>query len=181
MTDLQKSRLTIHEENVLELLKTKLYSTDPKLTIRELLQNSHDAIVEVEHLARIRPVIDVSLDIHSMDRSISVSDNGIGMNEEDLRRRLAVVADGDKLKRAQENSALIGQFGIGFLSTLIIADRVEVVTQKHGDSQAWLFTLEQSGHYMIEPNTDRTAHGTTVTLHVGSNRDRELSSGLSMR
>ena len=174
MNKISKDHLTVNEENLLELLKTTLYSSDPGVAIRELLQNSHDAIRELPSGKLRQPAIEVSLDRHSYERSISVTDNGIGMNEVDLREKLAVVADGDKLKRAKDNDELIGRFGIGFLSTLIIADTVEVVTQKYGEDKAWRFLLDQTGQYSISPAPLQRGHGTTVILNIGKDRRLEL-------
>lgn len=165
-------RLSVNEENLLDLLTTKLYSTDPELTIRELLQNASDAIVEVA--GNDKHSINVEVDSVGTDRWISVTDTGIGMDESDLRDRLAVIADGDKLKRAEKlgTGKIAGQFGIGFLSTLIIADRVEVLTKKKSDTRTWRFLLERTGEYKIEEAAESRDRGTKVVLHLGDNRDR---------
>ena len=163
-------RLKVNEENLLDLLTTKLYSTDPNLTIRELLQNASDAINEAPDNSK--HAIDVEFDGLATDRRISVIDTGIGMNDHDLENRLAVVADGDKIARAKDNDAIAGRFGIGFLSTLIIADEVEVLTRKAGEDQGWRFLLKKSGEYSIEPTDKQVVQGTKVTLHVGDSRDR---------
>lgn len=165
-------RLSVNEENLLDLLTTKLYSTDPELTIRELLQNASDAIVEVS--GNDRHSINIEINNIGTDRWISVTDTGIGMNENDLRGKLAVIADGDKLKRAEklDGGQIAGQFGIGFLSTLIIADRVEVLTRKQGEEKSWRFCLERNGEYEIEEVVEHRERGTKVILHLGDNRER---------
>ncbi len=165
-------RLSVNEENLLNLLTTKLYSTDPELTIRELLQNASDAIDEVS--GSTHHSINIEINNLGADRWIAVSDTGIGMDESDLRHKLAVIADGDKLKRAQKigEGKIAGRFGIGFLSTLIISDRVEVLTKKQDEQRSWRFVLERSGEYDISETNEYVERGTKVILHLGDNRDR---------
>ena len=108
-------------------------------------------------------------------RVLSVSDNGIGMNRDDLTVTLGTIARsgtqafvdqlGENGDDKDKNLAMIGQFGVGFYSAFMVADKVEVLTRKAGEEQAWLWSSDGKGEYSIE-ESERKIHGTTVTVHL---------------
>ena len=139
---------------LLQLLVHSLYS-HPEIFLRELISNSSDALDKLRHLTVVdeafkgfpfNPRIDLELD--EENKTLTLADTGIGMNEEDLVAHLGTIArsgtknflsqlSGD----AKKDSNLIGQFGVGFYSAFMVADRVEVVSRKAGEEQAWRWTL----------------------------------------
>jgi molecular chaperone HtpG len=162
---------------LLHLIVHSLYS-HPEIFLRELISNSSDALDKLRYLTLtddaykslpFEPRIDLDLD--EENKTLSVADTGIGMNEEDLVANLGTIArSGTKNFVAQltgdakKDSNLIGQFGVGFYSVFMISDRVEVVSRKAGEEKAWRWTSDGKTGFSIEP-AERAAAGTTVLLH----------------
>ena len=162
---------------LLQLIIHSLYS-HPEIFLRELVSNSSDALDKLRHLTLtddackslpFEPRIDLELD--EANQTLTIADTGIGMNEEDLVSHLGTIArSGTKSFLAQlsadakRDSNLIGQFGVGFYSVFMVADRVEVTSRKAGEEKAWRWTSDGSTGYEIEP-AERPVAGTTVLIH----------------
>ncbi len=162
---------------LLQLIIHSLYS-HPEIFLRELVSNSSDALDKLRHLTLtdddlksfpFDPRIDLELDEEK--QTLTIADTGIGMNEEDLISNLGTIArsgtknflsqlSGD----AKRDSNLIGQFGVGFYSVFMVADRVEVLTRKAGEELAWRWTSDGTSGFEIEP-AERLVAGTTVLIH----------------
>ncbi|MGA9068862.1 MAG: ATP-binding protein, partial [Terracidiphilus sp.] len=163
---------------LLQLIVHSLYS-HPEIFLRELISNSSDALDKLRHLTLVEdaykslaftPRIDLELDEEK--HTLTIADTGIGMNEEDLVANLGTIArsgtknflsqlSGD----AKRDSNLIGQFGVGFYSAFMVADRIEVVSRKAGEEQAWRWISDGQTGFEIEP-AERAVAGTTVLLHL---------------
>lgn len=163
---------------LLQLIVHSLYS-HPEIFLRELISNSSDALDKLRHLTLtddaykalpFEPRIDLELDEEG--KTLTIADNGIGMNEEDLVSHLGTIArsgtknflsqlSGD----AKRDSNLIGQFGVGFYSVFMVADRVEVVSRKAGEEEAWRWTSDGKTGFDLEP-AERAGFGTTVLIHL---------------
>ncbi|TVS08625.1 MAG: molecular chaperone HtpG [Gammaproteobacteria bacterium] len=171
------------EAEARQLLKLMIHSlySNREVFLRELISNASDAadklrFVALEHPEWLAddPECRVRLEVDRDARVVRISDNGIGMNREELIENLGTIArsgtarfleqlTGDKARDAQ----LIGQFGVGFYSSFIVADRVTVETRKAGDppGEGWRWSSTGESDYDIE-SCDREARGTTVTLHL---------------
>src|SRR5271155_3192201 len=147
---------------LIRLLAQNLYS-EKRIFIRELIQNSHDAILrrraaEPDFGGRI----DIDADLAR--NTLSVHDNGIGMNESDVRDYLATIGTG--ATRVQQNiPGLIGYFGIGFLSAFIVAEKVVVLTRKIDSAEGWHWENTGSRSYTLAKEDLKTP-GTTVVVHL---------------
>lgn len=179
MADLPKNSevMQISLENILPSLAKNLYGDDWRVSIRELLQNAHDAITERVARAELKtPEIKVVLNTEAS--TISFEDNGIGMKFTEVKEYLATVGYGRKreqieaLKRdntgnREELQKIIGQYGIGFLSSFIIAENVEVLTKSALDENApatrAVFTGETKWYHEA---TTRATAGTTVIVRL---------------
>ncbi|GAB4364943.1 MAG: molecular chaperone HtpG [Spirochaetales bacterium] len=164
---------------LLHLIIHSLYS-HREIFLRELISNASDALDKLKYLTLVdeaykglpfNPRIDIRMD-EKDQKWLSVSDTGIGMNDQDLVENLGTIArSGTRLflnrmtGDAKKDSNLIGQFGVGFYSSFMVADRVEVVTRKAGESRAWRWISDGKGEYEIE-ETERDSFGTTVTLFL---------------
>jgi molecular chaperone HtpG len=162
---------------LLQLIIHSLYS-HPEIFLRELVSNSSDALDKLRHLTLtddalkslpFSPRIDLELD--EAKQTLSIADTGIGMNEDDLVSHLGTIArSGTKIFLAQlsadakRDSNLIGQFGVGFYSVFMVADRIEVTSRKAGEEGAWRWTSDGTTGYEIEP-AERSQAGTTVLIH----------------
>jgi molecular chaperone HtpG len=174
---MSKREFQTEVSELLHLIVHSLYS-HPEIFLRELISNSSDALDKLRHLTLtddayksvpFDPRIDLELD--EAQQTLSIADTGIGMNEEDLVSHLGTIArSGTKTFLAQlssdakKDSNLIGQFGVGFYSSFMVADRVEVVSRKAGDTQAWRWVSDGKSGFDIEP-AERAVAGTTILLH----------------
>ena len=166
--------MTLDFDGLMSILANSLYS-EKKVFIRELVQNGHDSIRRRE---KREPDLRGRIDIETRPEEgwISFADNGIGMNAEDLHSYLSRIgASGTKaLGRGKEGvSGLVGQFGIGFLSGFIVAERVEVRTRKLGEAKGWLWRNDGGKQYTVAPCPLKAA-GTTVKVFVKDPADRVL-------
>jgi molecular chaperone HtpG len=163
---------------VLKLVIHSLYS-HKEIFLRELISNASDACDKLRFAAVTDasllggdgdPVIELHVD--EAARTLEVRDTGIGMSRQDLIEHLGTIArsgtraflsqlsDADKA-----NAQLIGQFGVGFYSAFIVADRVEVVSRRAGSDEAWRWASDGSGEFTLEP-AERGQRGTSVILHL---------------
>src|ERR1700691_5768442 len=178
---MSKQQFQTEVSQLLQLIVHSLYS-HPEIFLRELISNSSDALDKLRYLSLTdekykalvgngidSPRIDLELD--EANKTLTISDTGIGMSEEDLVSHLGTIArSGTKNFLAQlsgdarKDSNLIGQFGVGFYSAFMVADRIEVVSRKAGEEQAWRWTSDGKIGFDIEP-AERSVAGTTILLH----------------
>src|SRR6202162_5061801 len=174
---MSKREFQTEVSQLLQLIIHSLYS-HPEIFLRELISNSSDALDKLRHLTLVDeafkgfafdPRIDLELDEEK--KTLTISDTGIGMSEEELVSNLGTIArsgtknflsqlSGD----ARKDSNLIGQFGVGFYSAFMVADKVEVVSRKAGEEKAWRWVSDGKTGFDIEP-AERAVAGTTVLLH----------------
>jgi len=185
---------TTHEfqtqaREILDLMVYSVYS-NKDIFLRELISNSSDALDKL----RFRSLEEKELEVWAADphvrlgvdaaaRTLEVTDNGVGMDRDDLVEFLGTIArSGTKefaeaIKAAKSEGApddLIGQFGVGFYASFMVAKRVQVLTRKAGDEAAWLWDSSGDGTYTLR-EAERDAPGTTVTLFL---RDTDEEAGL---
>jgi molecular chaperone HtpG len=174
---MSKREFQTEVSQLLQLIVHSLYS-HPEIFLRELISNSSDALDKLRHLTLtddvykalpFNPRIDLELD--EENSTLTIADTGIGMNEEDLVSNLGTIArSGTKNFLAQlsgdakKDSNLIGQFGVGFYSAFMVADRIEVVSRKAGEDKAWRWVSDGKTGFDIEP-AERSVAGTTILLH----------------
>ncbi len=163
---------------LLDIVADSLYS-NREIFLRELISNASDACDKLRYEALTTPELaanaeqfTIALDVDKKAKTLSISDNGIGMNHADLLETLGTIAKsgtGAFLETLKEDSksdlGLIGQFGVGFYSAFMVASKVEVITRKAGEDQSWLWTSDGKGQFTIEAS-DRSECGTTVMLHL---------------
>jgi molecular chaperone HtpG len=177
---------------LLQLIVHSLYS-HPEIFLRELVSNASDALDKLKYLTltqepytslAFEPRIDLELDEDK--GTLTVSDTGIGMNQDDLVAHLGTIArsgtknflaslSGD----AKRDSNLIGQFGVGFYSAFMVSDKVEVVSRKAGEDSAWKWTSDGKSGFEVEP-AERAAPGTTVTLFFSA-EGKEYANSYKLR
>lgn len=163
---------------LLDLMIHSLYS-NKEIFLRELVSNASDALDKLQYLTltdenlkslSFEPKIEISFD--SEKNTLTISDNGIGMNEQDLIENLGTIAksgtknflsklSGDKKK----DSALIGQFGVGFYSAFMVASKIIVTTKKAGESQGYAWISDGSGEFEIE-KCEKEGQGSEIKLYL---------------
>src|SRR5271155_1342159 len=178
---MSKREFQTEVSQLLQLIVHSLYS-HPEIFLRELISNSSDALDKLRHLTLVDeafkgfafdPRIDLELDEEK--KTLTISDTGIGMNEEELVSNLGTIArSGTKNFLAQlsgdarKDSNLIGQFGVGFYSVFMVADKVEVITRKAGEEGTYKWTSDGKTGFDIEEaagSDARSTAGTTVLIH----------------
>lgn len=163
---------------LLDIVANALYS-EREIFLRELISNAADACDKLRYLAIESPNLSegdsdyaVTLNVDRDAGTLTISDNGVGMDRDELIGNLGTIArsgssafvdnlTGDKKK----DVSLIGQFGVGFYSAYMVADSVSVVSRRAGDAEAWRWTSDGRGEFTIEP-AERTNRGTDITLHL---------------
>lgn len=163
---------------LLDLMIHSLYS-NKEIFLRELVSNASDALDKLQYLTltdenlkslSFEPKIEISFD--SEKNTLTISDNGIGMNEQDLIENLGTIAksgtknflsklSGDKKK----DSALIGQFGVGFYSAFMVASKIIVTTKKAGETQGYAWISDGSGEFEIE-KCEKEGQGSAIKLYL---------------
>ncbi|MEH6647651.1 molecular chaperone HtpG [Sulfitobacter sp.] len=180
MTDiLEKETFSFQTEvgQLLEIVAGSLYS-NREVFLRELVSNASDACDKLRYAAltdaSLAPSQDfaITLESNPKAKTLSISDNGIGMSHADLLDTLGTIAKSgtgafiEALKADEKDkTSLIGQFGVGFYSAFMVASQVDVLTRKAGEKEAWLWQSDGKGAFTIAP-AERETSGTTVTLHL---------------
>ena len=166
---------------ILDIVINSLYS-EREIFIRELISNASDAIDKKKYLALTNKSIndtsdpfEIKIEVNSKENTIKISDNGIGMDEEDLINSLGTIArSGTKAFLEQFNKSkddkkedvnLIGQFGVGFYASFMVADKVEVLSKKAGTDKSWKWISDGKSGYNIEKG-EKTNSGTELILHL---------------
>jgi len=166
-------------QKLLDLIIHSLYS-NKDIFLRELISNASDALdkLRFESITQedLAPADEfhIFLEPNAAERTLSIADNGIGMSRDDVIQNIGTIAKSgtkeflETLKEVQGGTAppeLIGQFGVGFYSSFMVADRVSLVTRKAGEEKATQWESSGDGGYTLT-ETDRPGSGTTVTLHL---------------
>src|SRR5574344_1164164 len=168
-------------KELLQLMINSIY-TNKDIFLRELISNASDAIDKYRYISlsgdKNYPTIDhaINLKINKADRSLSIEDNGIGMDKKELVEDLGTIAKSGskdfaaKFKDAKEKQdmAIIGQFGVGFYSAFMVADHISVLTKKPDSETAYLFTSNGVKDYTIE-EAKKDTNGTSITIYFKKN------------
>ena len=166
---------------ILDIVINSLYS-EREIFVRELISNASDAIDKKKYLALTNKSIndtsdpfEIKIEVNSKENTIKISDNGIGMDEEDLINSLGTIArSGTKAFLEQFNKSkddkkedvnLIGQFGVGFYASFMVADKVEVLSKKAGTDKSWKWISDGKSGYNIEKGEKKNS-GTELILHL---------------
>ena len=166
---------------ILDIVINSLYS-EREIFVRELISNASDAIDKKKYLALTNKSIndtsdpfEIKIEVNSKENTIKISDNGIGMDEEDLINSLGTIArSGTKAFLEQFNKSkddkkedvnLIGQFGVGFYASFMVADKVEVLSKKAGTDKSWKWISDGKSGYNIEKGK-KINSGTELILHL---------------
>lgn len=182
----EKGSISIHTENIFPIIKKFLYS-DNEIFLRELVSNAVDAVQKIKRLAALgqyngelgEPLVEVSLDTAA--KTITISDNGLGMTAEEIKKYINQVAFSgasefvEKFKDAKDANEIIGKFGLGFYSAFMVADLVEIQTLSYQeDATAARWTCDGSTSFEISDG-DRTTRGTSIILHINTESEEFLS------
>ncbi|MFC1223597.1 molecular chaperone HtpG [Pedobacter sp. BG31] len=181
----EKGNISIHTENIFPIIKKFLYS-DNEIFLRELVSNAVDAVQKIKRLASLgqfngevgAPLVQVAIDKDA--KTITISDNGLGMTAEEIKKYINQVAFSgasefvEKFKDAKDANEIIGKFGLGFYSAFMVADLVEIQTLSYQDgAEPARWVCDGSTEFEITAGT-KTTRGTDIILHVNNDSEEFL-------
>ena len=173
---MKKRQFKTESKRILDLMINSIY-TNKEIFLRELISNSSDALDKLYYLSLTNKDIKVNkddlfirVDYNKDKRTITISDNGTGMTEEELENNLGVIAESGSLKFKEENKEqtdvnIIGQFGVGFYSAFMVSDKVAVESKSYKDDRATIWESAGVDGYTLSPS-DKKDNGTIITLHL---------------
>lgn len=180
----EKKQFKTESKRLLDLMINSIY-THKEIFLRELVSNASDASDKLYYKALqeningiSREDMDIFLSIDKEKRTITIEDHGIGMDHDELEERLGTIANSgsnefkNALEKGVDNVDIIGQFGVGFYSAFMVADKVEVFSKKYGEDKAYAWVSDTSdGYEIFESGLDH--HGTKIVLHLKDNTEEE--------
>ena len=173
---MNKGNINVSVENIFPLIKKFLYS-DHEIFLRELISNGTDATTKLKHLVSIgetkveldNPQIEISID--KKKKTLHIKDQGLGMTAEEVEKYINQIAFSgaeeflDKYKDSNNDTDVIGHFGLGFYSAFMVADKVEIITKSYKDEPAVKWSCDGSPEYTIVDDK-KTERGTEIILHI---------------
>ena len=178
-----KKQFKSESKRLLDLMINSIY-THKEIFLREIISNASDAIDKLcfisltdDKVGLSREDFKIELALDKENRTITITDNGIGMNKEDLDKNLGTIASSGSYRFKQENEKnddidIIGQFGVGFYSAFMVADKVTVLTKKYGEETACLWESTGADGYTVK-DAEKDTVGTVITLHVKEDTEQE--------
>ena len=180
---MRKKQFKAESKRLLDLMINSIY-TNKEIFLREIISNASDAMDKLAYTAltddkvslnRENMVIRITRDMEN--RTITVSDSGIGMSREELEENLGTICKSGSLSFKQnmeknEEIDIIGQFGVGFYSAFMVADSVTVISKKYGEDTAWQWTSDGADGYTLE-EAERDAAGTDIIMTLKPDSDEE--------
>ena len=171
-----KGKINVSVENIFPLIKKFLYS-DQEILLRELISNATDALTKIQHLSSIGEVkgeigeLGVDIKVDKKKKTLHITDNGVGMTLDEVKKYINDVAFSgaeeflEKYKESSKDTGIIGHFGLGFYSSFMVADKVEIITKSFKDEPAAHWICDGSPEYSLK-KADKKERGTEIILHI---------------
>ena len=179
-----KKEFKAESKRLLDLMINSIY-THKEIFLREIISNASDAIDKLcyksltdENVGLKREDFRITIHADPDGRVLTVSDNGIGMDESELENNLGVIASSgtyqfrQEVGKDSEDVDIIGQFGVGFYSAFMVADQITVITRKYGESQAYRWESDGADGYTVTP-CDKETVGTDIIMHIKPDEGEE--------
>ena len=184
----EKLKFSAEISKVLQLMIHSLY-TNKDIFLRELVSNSSDACDKLRYASLTEPELtegetdfSITIDIDAEKKTLTITDNGIGMSRDELIANLGTIAKSGTQEfisqitgDAKKDMPLIGQFGVGFYSSFMVADKISVVSTRAGSSESFLWESDGIGEFTVAA-TEKSPRGTAITLHLKEGADDYLDS-----
>ena len=178
----EKKEFKAESKRLLEMMINSIY-THKEIFLRELISNASDAMDKLyfrsmeENLGLTRSDMQITLAVDKDARTLTISDNGIGMTKDELENNLGTIAQSGSFEFKRDNEKtedvdVIGQFGVGFYSAFMVAKRVTVISKAYGSDKAYMWQSDGAEGYSIE-DAEKDANGTVITLEIKDNADEE--------
>ena len=171
-----KGKINVSVENIFPLIKKFLYS-DQEIFLRELVSNATDALTKLSHMSSIGEVkgdignLGLEIKVNKKEKTLYIIDNGVGMTSEEVKKYINDVAFSgaeeflEKYKDKKEDAGIIGHFGLGFYSSFMVADKVEIITKSYKDEPAAHWICDGSPEYSLK-KSQKEERGTEIILHI---------------
>ncbi len=184
--NIKKGGIAVETEHIFPIIKRWLYS-EKDIFLREIVSNATDAITKLKRLQSLGQIpsrdekYQIKVILDKEEKTITVTDNGIGMTEEELERYICQIALSgavDFIQKYEQNdvasSGIIGHFGLGFYSAFMVSDTVEIITRSYTETPAIRWVCSDVGAYEIQ-QSDLLEHGTSVIMHISADEEEYLS------
>ena len=181
---MKKKEFKAESKRLLDLMINSIY-TNKEIFLRELISNSSDAIDKLyfksltdDKVKLNKEDFFIKIDIDKKKKTLTITDNGIGMNDKELEENLGTIAQSGSLifKEAEMNKDqqldIIGQFGVGFYSAFMVSDKIEVLSKKYGDDKAYKWVSTGRDGFTID-EAKKDSQGTVITLHIKEDTEDE--------
>ena len=171
-----KGKINVSVENIFPLIKKFLYS-DQEIFLRELVSNATDALTKLNHISSTGEIkgdtgdLGLEIKVNKNEKTLHVIDNGVGMNAEEVKKYINDVAFSgaeeflEKYKDKKDDAGIIGHFGLGFYSSFMVADKVEIITKSYKDESAAHWICDGSPEYSLKKSS-KEERGTEIILHI---------------
>ena len=182
----ERKEFKTETKRLLDLMINSIY-TNKEIFLRELISNASDAIDKYHYLSlqdaslEKRNDYKISIEVNDDERTLTISDNGIGMTYDELVNNLGTIASSGSLEflKKMENKEseldeidIIGQFGVGFYSAFMVANKVEVITKSPFSEKAYVFTSTGEDSYELD-EVNKSSNGTSIKLFLRDNTEEE--------
>ena len=173
---MKKRQFKTESKKVLDIMINSIY-TNKEIFLRELISNASDALDKLHYLSLTDKNIKINnddlcirIDVDDKARTLTITDNGIGMTEEELENNLGTIAESGSLHFKEENSCqndanIIGQFGVGFYSAFMVSDKVTVESKSYKEDKSYIWESNGIDGYTLS-QSDKKDNGTKITLHI---------------
>jgi len=171
-----KGKINVSVENIFPLIKKFLYS-DQEIFLRELVSNATDALTKINHMSSVGKIkgdiedLGIEIKVNKKDKTFHIIDNGVGMTAEEVKKYINDIAFSgaeeflEKYKNEKDDTGIIGHFGLGFYSSFMVADKVEIITKSYKNVSAAHWTCDGSPEYSLKKSSKKE-RGTEVILHI---------------
>ncbi len=171
-----KGKINVSVENIFPLIKKFLYS-DQEIFLRELVSNATDALTKLSHMSSVGEVkgdignLGLEIKVNRKEKTLHIIDNGVGMTSEEVKKYINDVAFSgaeeflEKYKDKKEDAGIIGHFGLGFYSSFMVADKVEIITKSYKNESAAHWICDGSPEYSLK-KSPKEERGTEIILHI---------------
>ena len=171
-----KGKINVSVENIFPLIKKFLYS-DQEIFLRELVSNATDALTKINHMSSVGKIkgdiedLGIEIKVNKKDKTFHIIDNGVGMTAEEVKKYINDIAFSgaeeflEKYKNKKDDAGIIGHFGLGFYSSFMVADKVEIITKSYKNVSAAHWTCDGSPEYSLKKSSKKE-RGTEVILHI---------------
>ena len=178
-----KGKIGVTTDNIFPIIKKFLYS-DHEIFLREIVSNAVDATQKIKALSSLGEAkgelgdLSIRISIDKEKKTLTISDAGVGMTSDEIEKYINQIAFSgaeEFLEKYKDKANIIGHFGLGFYSSFMVADRVEIFTKSYTDAPAMHWECYGSPEYILVATARRSTRGTDRVLHISAENEEFLA------